>query len=140
VSGNPQLQGVPKPESDAELEIVSAHYFGFPLHLRRLDVSRGGGSYEVEEDFDSYDPFHGDYDAHRRFWDWAMGPLSGGGTARASYGRFRCGHRQGLRLQRWMRSRRLGNGSSVRPTFAKVSRANNGLGENTPNRADRGVL
>jgi hypothetical protein len=136
------LRGIPKPESDAELEIVSVYYYATPLHLRKLDSYGGGGSFEVEEDFDSYNkPGSIDaYDAADVFWEWVLGPRCCGGVARASYGQFRCGYRQSRRLQRWMRGRRDGDSSSVRPAFAKVSRATNGLGENTPNRADRGVL
>ena len=83
----------PKPESDAELEIVSELYFGVPLHLARLEIHRGAhggtsGSYEVQEDFDSYGydqkPDSIDcYDYSDEFWAWVVGDLFCGGTARA---------------------------------------------------------
>lgn len=129
------LRRIPKPASDAELEIASNYYFGTPLHLERLML----GAYTVAEDFGSYDPFSGNYDAHEVFWAWACGPLTCGGTAGKSYGQFRYGHRHGRRLERWILSRRRDGSSSVRPAFAKVSRAGDGLGENTLNRC-RGVL
>lgn len=137
----PSLKGLPKPCSDAELEIVSEFYFGTPLHLRSLVAYKHSGNYEVEEDYSSYNTFGPNgYDDHSRFWGWAIGRVYCGGTARASYGQFRCGHRQGRRLKRWILSRRTGDSSSVRPAFAKVSQVINGPGENTPNRSDRGVL
>ena len=124
------LRGIPKPESAAELEIVSAHYYGVPLHLEKLSV----GSFEVAEDFASYNTPGSiqDYARSDEFWTWVLGPRGCGGVAGSAYGQFRCGHRTRRRLERWIRGRRLGSSSSVRPAFAKVSRATNGLGENTP--------
>ena len=130
------LRGLPLPQSDAELEILTEYYFGTPLHLEKLTVR----SYRVKEIFDDYDLFKGNYDAHGVFWDWALVKLTCGGTAAQSYGQFDCrGYRHRRRLERWICSRRQKDSRSVRPTFAKVSQVVDGPGENTLNRC-RGVL
>ena len=117
---------LPKPANDAELAIASEFFFGIPLHLRNL----GSGSYEVEQNYDSY---HGvgfafscgsceGYDRSAGFWNWACGHLYCGGIARASYGQFRTvGHRDSARLLRWQVSRREDKGRTPRPAYVRLA-------------------
>ena len=131
-----------KPQSDAELEILSAIYFGKPLHAG-FDVwestEKSHGRYEVKEDYDSY---HGKewefgkraidgYTKSEAFWKYVFGPLYCGGIARASYGQFHVvSHRDLKRLMRWKDSRSSGDSGRVRQAFARLAKQH-GLGENS---------
>lgn len=140
-SGPDIFRGIPRPQNDAELEIVSEWYFGIPLHFRSLHVWGSGGRYEVEEDFDSIPRFgRSGYDEHHLFWNWVTGPMEGvRGTARACYGGFKItSYRQQKRLEGWVSSRRKKDGSSVRRPFVRLAERITGS-EGTPRSATRGV-
>jgi hypothetical protein len=119
-------EDLPKPETDAELEIISEIYFGKALHLRKLS---NYCSYEVEEDYNSY---HGEgyefsecnckgYDHSAIFWRHILGQLYCGGIARASYGQYKIkGYRNKKRIDKWIANRR-NNTNYIRPQFARLA-------------------
>jgi hypothetical protein len=144
-----QLRSLPRPRNVAELQALTAWYFGVPLNLARFTFGRSEGSYEIAENYDSYNrsgpqawrkptedgskPYdNSGYDYSRDFWDHVFGPLYCGGVARASYGQFRSagGYREAIRLRSlensW-RGRNAGS-SSVRTSLARLA-PNGGGGE-----------
>lgn len=139
-----KIAKMPAPESDAELEVLSAWYFGKPLRLKKLNLYGTSGSYEVLEDYNSY---HGNgyqfsegccegYDHSGFFWAHVCGVLYYGGIARASHGLFNFkGHRNIARLMRWKDSRARGQSTSLRPFFVRLAREV-GAGENRVIRGD----
>lgn len=125
-----ELKAVPRPRNTAELEVLSAWYFGKALHIGTLWVYESGGSYDVAE---AYDEYHGDgwlhskhcirgYDYSRDFWRHVFGPLGTGGIARNSYGSFTIegGHREASRLKSLQESWRQRDAGRVRKSLARL--------------------
>jgi hypothetical protein len=143
-----ELRALPRPRNTAELEALSAWYFGVALHIRSLRVNGCGGWYEIDESYDSYNrapkaawkgptadgskPYdNSGYDYSRDFWQHIFGRLGTGGTARASYGDFkseRAGHREALRLASLQDSWRRKDAGRVRKSLARLA-PNGGGGE-----------
>jgi len=127
---NKSFIGIPKPSSDAELEILSELYFGAPLHLRSLSAYESSASYEVSELYDSY---HGSgwqfgkgdirgYDHSAKFWRHVVGELSCGGIAGRSYGQTHVqSHRDYMRLKIWVDSRRRKDSGRIRKPFSRLA-------------------
>jgi hypothetical protein len=139
-----RLKCVPKPQTDAELEILSSIYFCKALHAEfRIWPSTGNwagsGYYKIKEPYNSY---HGTgfeyecrscvgYDKSAVFWDFVFGELYCGGIAGHSYGQFRTqSYRDMKRLMRWKDSRSSGDSGRVRQAFARLAKQH-GLGENS---------
>lgn len=125
---------IPRPQNDAEFAILTRWLIGVELHLRALWVDGANthaiyARYEVEEDFDSYlERFPGyPSDVNGALMEHAVGKLNCGGVARRAYGSvIEIGHRQHLRLFRWVKSRELGGrggGASppVRSQFLRLA-------------------
>ena len=146
-----RMNGFTKPETDAELEILTVIYFGVRLHVV-FDIYKSStpdytasGRYEVKESYNSY---HGTgyefgkgcingYSHSGAFWKYVFGDLYCGGIAGSSYGQFEVfTHREYKRLERWQESRRRGDSRGVRPAFVRLAKQY-GLGENssTPDRS-----
>jgi len=125
--------GIPKPRSDAELEILSELYFGVPLHLSSLGAYGSKASYKVAELYDSYhgkgfeqntDGEHrtGGYDHSKYFWEYVCGKLYCGGVAGCSYGQTHLkSYRDMRRLQEWVDSRRRNDSGRIRKPFARLA-------------------
>lgn len=134
------LRGMPKPGTDAELEILSEWYFGLALHFKKL----WGFSMSVQESWDEMSGGSGaidDYNSSDAFWKHVMGgPLSCGGIAGSCYGSYNVnGYRNKKRLADWVSSRRRGDSSSVRPAFVRLAEQLRSS-EGTPRIRNRGVL
>lgn len=133
-----ELRALPRPRNTAELEALSAWYFGKALHIAALRTYSVGGSYEVAE---RYNDYHGKgwlhsehcirgYDYSRDFWQHIFGPLSCGGIASRSYGQFKIegGYREKLRLKNLEDSWRRKDAGRVRNSLARLA-PNGGGGE-----------
>lgn len=136
-----ELASLPKPRNTAELEVLSAWYFGKSLHIGKLRVNGLRGWYEIAEDYNSYNGIgwlHGKYenagyDYSRHFWRHVFGLLGTGGIARASYGDFTAttdSHREALRLKNLEESWRRKDAGRVRKSLARLA-PDFGRGENT---------
>lgn len=124
----------PLPETDRELEIISAHYFGAPLHLDTLRVYDDTAQYKVKE---LYSAYHGDgfeygrhctvgYEHSGYFWEKVIGNLYCGGIAGHSYGQTRIrSYRQRKRLEKWISNRSKGI-SYARKPFERLARQSMG--------------
>jgi hypothetical protein len=150
-----ELASMPKPESPAELEVLSRWYFGTPLHLKSLWVTprapkcpdTAGGQYAVREPYNDY---HGKgwlwgqcenagYDYSAAFWRHVIGELYCGGIAECSYGQATViGRRNIARLQRFEECLRRKESGRLRKAFERLAREY-GAGENTGT-MDNGVL
>jgi len=121
---------LPKPRNDAELAVLSEWYFDLPLSLMSLDVTSNYASYKVEQDYSIY---HGEgfkysdhdtkgYDHSAKFWEYVIGRLCCGGIARTSYGQANIiGHRNSVRLTKWMNSRRQKQAGHLRKPFIRLA-------------------
>lgn len=147
-----QLKAMPKPQCPAELEVLTAWYFGKALHLSELSVYEsnregiaGGATYRVAELYNDYHGkgwLHADdcirgYDYSSDFWAYVIGHLSCGGIAAHSYGQaVVVGHRDVLRLKKFEGFLRRKEADRLRKAFERLAREH-GAGENTVIRDSR---
>jgi hypothetical protein len=148
-----QLEAMPKPRNPAELEVLSAWYFGMPLHLEQLWVTDykscqaadGSAQYRVAEEYNDY---HGEgwlhgkscingYDYSREFWAHVIGHLYCGGIATHSYGQATViGRRNVLRLKAFEEFLLRKESGRLSARFERLARKH-GAGENTVTRDSR---
>lgn len=148
-----ELATAPKPRNPAELEVLSAWYFGTPLHLELLWVTDhkffqaadGSAQYQVAEKYNDYHGtgwLHGKccikgYDYSRDFWAHVIGHLYCGGIATHSYGQATViGRRNVLRLKAFEGFLRRKESGRLSVPFERLAREH-GAGENTVTRDSR---
>jgi len=120
----------PKPRNDVDLAILSKIYFGVPLSFSELSITNERAAYKVAQPYDDYHGKNFRYDTHcidgydhsEIFWEHVVGRHHCSGIAKYSYGQVEIhGHRDQMRIKKWVMDRRKGGLSGLTQPFIRLA-------------------
>ena len=94
------LYGLPKPETDLELSVLTEFFYGIKIRVKTLYCYY----YEILQPYDEYKKYAPNYDTS--LWVYVFGKTNCGGTAESQYASFDIkGYRHSKRIQKWIKNR-----------------------------------